>query len=138
MFLPRRRELKPVETVAGQGQQIVQLADWGKRCVAHQLHRYAPFVAGKLELHRLGGARQLAEGNILQKGITPMRSFVVEPMQYGRLFLAGQFLEIHLAVVRRHLAFGDIVPRVGHLRPRAAALEHAVVVDRAEADGARP
>lgn len=33
----------------------------------------------------------LAEGPILEegKGITPMRSFLVEPMQYGRLFLAG-------------------------------------------------
>ncbi|MDQ3911775.1 MAG: 4-hydroxybenzoate 3-monooxygenase [Actinomycetota bacterium] len=33
----------------------------------------------------------LAEGPILDegKGITPMRSFVVEPMQYGKLFLAG-------------------------------------------------
>jgi p-hydroxybenzoate 3-monooxygenase len=33
----------------------------------------------------------LAEGPILQegRGITPMRSFVVEPMQYGKLFLAG-------------------------------------------------
>ena len=29
------------------------------------------------------------EGPIFQKGITPMRSFVVEPMQCGRLFLAG-------------------------------------------------
>jgi p-hydroxybenzoate 3-monooxygenase len=33
----------------------------------------------------------LSEGPILKegRGITPMRSFVVEPMQYGRLFLAG-------------------------------------------------
>jgi p-hydroxybenzoate 3-monooxygenase len=33
----------------------------------------------------------LTEGPILEegKGITPMRSFAVEPMQYGRLFLAG-------------------------------------------------
>jgi p-hydroxybenzoate 3-monooxygenase len=30
-----------------------------------------------------------AEGRILQKGVTPMRSFVAEPMQHGRLFLAG-------------------------------------------------
>lgn len=30
-----------------------------------------------------------AEGPILEKGITAMRSFVVEPMQFGRLFLAG-------------------------------------------------
>jgi p-hydroxybenzoate 3-monooxygenase len=37
------------------------------------------------ELHnRLGGARKLQEGKMLQKGVTPMRSFVVEPMQYGR------------------------------------------------------
>src|SRR6185436_9877482 len=31
---------------------------------------------------------------ILQKGITPMRSFVVEPLQYGRLFLAGDAAHI--------------------------------------------
>jgi p-hydroxybenzoate 3-monooxygenase len=31
----------------------------------------------------------LAEGPILEKSITTMRSFVVDPMQYGRLFLAG-------------------------------------------------
>jgi len=31
----------------------------------------------------------LPEGPILQKGVTGMRSFVVEPMQHGRLFLAG-------------------------------------------------
>jgi p-hydroxybenzoate 3-monooxygenase len=35
-----------------------------------------------------------AEGPILQKGITGMRSFVVEPMQYGRLFLAGDAAHI--------------------------------------------
>src|SRR5580658_608186 len=29
---------------------------------------------------------KLTEGNILQKGVTGMRSFVVEPMQYGKLF----------------------------------------------------
>jgi p-hydroxybenzoate 3-monooxygenase len=36
----------------------------------------------------------LAEGPILQRGITPMRSFVVEPMQCGRLFLAGDAAHI--------------------------------------------
>ncbi len=36
----------------------------------------------------------LAEGPILQKSITPMRSFVVEPMQHGRLFLAGDSAHI--------------------------------------------
>jgi p-hydroxybenzoate 3-monooxygenase len=47
------------------------------------------------ELHiRMGGVRGLAEGPMLQKGITPMRSFVVEPMQVGRLFLAGDSAHI--------------------------------------------
>jgi p-hydroxybenzoate 3-monooxygenase len=32
---------------------------------------------------------QLNQGPILERGITTMRSFVVEPMRYGRLFLAG-------------------------------------------------
>ena len=37
---------------------------------------------------------KLTEGRILQKGVTGMRSFVVEPMQYGRLFLAGDSAHI--------------------------------------------
>jgi len=36
----------------------------------------------------------LQAGPILQKGITGMRSFVAEPMQYGRLFLAGDAAHI--------------------------------------------
>ena len=34
------------------------------------------------------------EGRITQKGVTPMRSFLCEPMQYGRLFLAGDAAHI--------------------------------------------
>ena len=37
---------------------------------------------------------ELVTGEIFEKGITPMRSFVVEPMQYGRLFLAGDAAHI--------------------------------------------
>jgi p-hydroxybenzoate 3-monooxygenase len=37
---------------------------------------------------------RLEEGPVLQKGVTPMRSFVIEPMQYGRLFLAGDAAHI--------------------------------------------
>ncbi len=37
---------------------------------------------------------QLQRGPITQKGITPMRSFVAEPMQYGNLFLAGDAAHI--------------------------------------------
>jgi p-hydroxybenzoate 3-monooxygenase len=36
----------------------------------------------------------LTQGPVIEKGITPMRSFVVEPMQYGRLFLAGDAAHI--------------------------------------------
>jgi len=34
------------------------------------------------------------EGPILEKGVTGMRSFVVEPMQHGSLFLAGDAAHI--------------------------------------------
>jgi p-hydroxybenzoate 3-monooxygenase len=36
----------------------------------------------------------LDEGPILDKGVTGMRSFVVEPMRFGRLFLAGDAAHI--------------------------------------------
>ena len=36
----------------------------------------------------------LNEGPILQRGITPMRSFVADPMQHGRLFLVGDAAHI--------------------------------------------
>jgi len=35
------------------------------------------------------GGWSLKDGPVLDKSITAMRSFVMEPMQYGRLFLAG-------------------------------------------------
>jgi p-hydroxybenzoate 3-monooxygenase len=38
--------------------------------------------------------RRLTEGPILQKGVTGMRSFVAEPMQHGRLYLAGDAAHI--------------------------------------------
>jgi p-hydroxybenzoate 3-monooxygenase len=37
---------------------------------------------------------RVGEGPIFDKGITPMRSFVCEPMQFGRLFLAGDSAHI--------------------------------------------
>ena len=36
----------------------------------------------------------LSDGPIVEKGITPMRSFVVEPMRHGRLYLAGDAAHI--------------------------------------------
>ena len=82
------------------------------------------------ELHaRLGGTRALAEGTLLQKGITAMRSFVVEPMQYGRLFLAGDAAHIvpPTGAKGMNLAFADVrgaVARDGgvlSLRPQRSA-----------------
>ncbi|HEY7663888.1 MAG TPA: 4-hydroxybenzoate 3-monooxygenase [Xanthobacteraceae bacterium] len=64
------------------------------------------------ELHRrLGGTRPLVEGVMLQKGITPMRSFVVEPMQYGRLFLAGDSAHIQPPTGAKgmNLALADVL-----------------------------
>jgi p-hydroxybenzoate 3-monooxygenase len=64
------------------------------------------------ELHvRLNGVRKLAQGSILQKGITPMRSFVVEPMQVGRLFLAGDSAHIvpPTGAKGMNLAIADVV-----------------------------
>jgi len=46
---------------------------------------------------RLGsdeGGPDVVEGTVLQKGLTAMRSFVVEPMRYERLFLAGDSAHI--------------------------------------------
>src|SRR5262245_52422261 len=61
-----------------------EIADWSDDRIWHEL-----------EL-RLGvdESIRLEEGPIIQKGVTPMRSFVVEPMQYGRMFLAGDAAHI--------------------------------------------
>jgi p-hydroxybenzoate 3-monooxygenase len=48
----------------------------------------------ELQIRLASNGWKLTEGQVLQKGITGMRSFVVEPMQYGRLFLAGDSAHI--------------------------------------------
>ncbi len=50
------------------------------------------------------------EGPIFQKGITGMRSFVCEPMQYGRLLLAGDAAHIVPPTGAKglNMAFGDV------------------------------
>ena len=48
----------------------------------------------ELQVRLASDGWKLTEGPILQKGVTGMRSFVVEPMQYGRLFLAGDSAHI--------------------------------------------
>jgi p-hydroxybenzoate 3-monooxygenase len=60
------------------------LADWPDDRIWEELHR---------RLARDDGWT-LAEGPVLEKGITPMRSFVAEPLRHGRLFLAGDAAHI--------------------------------------------
>jgi p-hydroxybenzoate 3-monooxygenase len=76
---------------------------------------------------RIGGTRPLMEGNILQKGITPMRSFVCEPMQHGKLFLAGDAAHIvpPTGAKGMNLALADV-------RRLAAALADYYKTGRAE------
>ncbi len=65
------------------------------------------------ELHKRLGVEDdwtLSEGPIVQKSVTAMRSFVVEPLQHGRLFLAGDAAHIvpPTAAKGLNLAVSDI------------------------------
>ena len=48
----------------------------------------------RLRLESAGDGPAVVEGRVFQKGITPMRSFVCDPMRYGRMFLAGDSAHI--------------------------------------------
>ncbi len=48
----------------------------------------------RARLARSDPAWALADGPILERSVAAMRSFVVSPMQYGRLFLAGDAAHI--------------------------------------------
>jgi p-hydroxybenzoate 3-monooxygenase len=60
------------------------LAEWSDERIWEELQRRFETVDGF----------RVNEGPIFQKGVTAMRSFVTEPMQYGRLFLAGDAAHI--------------------------------------------
>src|SRR5262245_12631504 len=70
---------------------------------------------------RLGGVRPLERGKIVQKGITPMRSYVAEPMRSGRLFLAGDAAHIvpPTGAKGMNLAMADV-----HVLSRAVAAHY--------------
>jgi p-hydroxybenzoate 3-monooxygenase len=59
---------------------------------------------------RLGGTRVLPRGPVVEKIVAPMRSFVAEPMQHGRLFLAGDSAHIvpPTGAKGMNLAFADV------------------------------
>ncbi len=87
------------------------VADWSDDRIWSELH-----------LRQKCENQQVNEGPVIEKGITTMRSFVVEPMQYGRLFLAGDAAHIvpptaakglNLAVNDARLLAGALVERFG-------------------------
>ncbi|ACZ38038.1 4-hydroxybenzoate 3-monooxygenase [Sphaerobacter thermophilus] len=75
------------------------IARWPDERIWEELH---------IRLAREGWS--LTEGPVLEKGITTMRSFLVEPMQYGRLFLAGDAAHIVPATGAKglNLAVADV------------------------------
>jgi p-hydroxybenzoate 3-monooxygenase len=62
---------------------------------------------------RLGtdGRHTLVEGDVIQKGVTAMRSFVTEPMRFGNLFLTGDAAHIvpPTGAKGMNLAIADVV-----------------------------
>ena len=91
------------------------IANWPDRRIWDELHA------------RLAGTRKLAEGKIVDKLLTAMRSFVVEPMQHGRLFLAGDSAHIQPPTGAKgmNLALADV--------RGARARDHGVSTDPAAA-----
>ena len=65
----------------------------------------------ELQLRLASEGWTLREGPVLEKGITALRSFVAEPMQHGRLFLAGDAAHIVPATGAKgmNLAVADVV-----------------------------
>jgi len=61
-----------------------QIADWSDDRIWEELHQRLATADGW----------KLLEGPIIQKNIVAMRSFVCDPMQYGKLFLAGDAAHI--------------------------------------------
>jgi p-hydroxybenzoate 3-monooxygenase len=51
-------------------------------------------IWAELQVRLASEGWRVNEGPILEKGITPMRTFVCEPMRHGRLFLAGDAAHI--------------------------------------------
>jgi p-hydroxybenzoate 3-monooxygenase len=51
-------------------------------------------IWAELQIRHAGEGWRVAEGPIIDKSVTPMRSYVCDPIRYGRLFLAGDAAHI--------------------------------------------
>ena len=67
-------------------------------------------IWAELQVRLASEGWRVNEGPILEKGITPMRTFVCEPMRHGRLFLAGDAAHIVPPTGAKglNLAAGDV------------------------------
>lgn len=76
------------------------LAEWSDERIWENLHKRLSFP----------GDKAIQSGKILQKSVTTMRSFVVEPMHYRRLFLAGDAAHVvpPTGAKGMNLAVGDV------------------------------
>ena len=77
-----------------------KIEDWSdERFWETLLHRFPPELA-----------RQIQTGPFIEKSLAPLRSFVSEPLRYGRLFLAGDAGHIVPPTGAKglNLAFGDV------------------------------
>jgi p-hydroxybenzoate 3-monooxygenase len=72
----------------------------------------------RTRLHRDEAGWSLADGPMLEKGVTALRSVVTEPMRYGRLFLAGDAAHIVPATGAKglNLAVADVAVLADGLR----------------------
>ena len=76
------------------------LAEWPDERIWENLQKRLSFP----------GDKAIQSGKILQKSVATMRSFVVEPMRYGRLFLAGDAAHVvpPTGAKGMNLAVGDV------------------------------
>lgn len=76
------------------------LAEWSDDRIWENLQKRLSFP----------GDKAIQSGKIIQKSVTTMRSFVVEPMRYGRLFLAGDAAHVvpPTGAKGMNLAVGDV------------------------------
>ena len=75
---------------------------------------------------------EIKEGRILQRGITPCRSFVSAPMRYGRMFLAGDACHIVPPTGAKglNLAVADVrvlVPRADRILQLASRIAWSAI-----------
>jgi p-hydroxybenzoate 3-monooxygenase len=74
-------------------------------------------IWAELQLRLASDGWRVSEGPILDRAITPMRSFVCEPMRYGRLFLLGDAAHIVPPTGAKglNLALADVAQLAGAL-----------------------